>query len=83
MWNVRDPCVLFSDELSRRDNKGLSNQDGEVLIPINKQRQSSRREQHIASGAKVRKDDLDAGADSQKFMLGYACRIIDECGRDA
>ena len=42
VWNVRDPCVLFSDELSRRDNKGLSNQDGEVLIPINKQRQNSR-----------------------------------------
>ena len=42
VWNVRDPCVLFSDELSRRDNKGLSNQDGEVLIPINMQRQNSR-----------------------------------------
>ena len=40
--NARDPCVLFSDELSRRDNKGLKNQDGEVLIPINKQRQNSR-----------------------------------------
>ena len=34
--------ALFSDELSRRDNKGLNNQDGEVLIAINKQRQSSR-----------------------------------------
>ena len=40
--NVRDPCVLFSEELSRRDNKGLSNQNGEVLIPINKQRQNNR-----------------------------------------
>ena len=34
--NVRDPCVLFSEELSRCDNKGLSIQEGEVLIPTNK-----------------------------------------------
>ena len=53
--------------MSRCDNKGLSNQDGEVLIPINKQRQNSGREQHIASEAKVREDDLDAGVDSQKL----------------
>ena len=29
------------------------------------------------------KDDLDAGADGQKFMLGYVYRIIDDCGHDA
>ena len=62
-----NPCVLFYEELSRCDNKGLSNQDGEILIPINKQRQNSRREQHIASEAKVREDDLDDGFDSQKL----------------
>ena len=39
---VRDPCVLFNDKLSRRDNKGLNNQDGEVLTPINKQCQNNR-----------------------------------------
>ena len=42
VWNVRDPCVLFYEELSRCDNMGLSDQDGEVLIPIIKQRQNSR-----------------------------------------
>ena len=37
------------EELSRCDNEGLSNQDGEILIPINKQRQNSRtiRDGHV------------------------------------
>ena len=74
---MRDPCVLFSEELSRRDNRGLNNQDGEVLIPINKQSSD------IASGANVSMGDLDAGADDQNSMLGYARRIIDDCGPDA
>ena len=74
---ARDPCLLFSDELSRRDKKGLKNQDGEVLIPINKQNSD------IASGTNVSENDLVDGAGDPNSMLGYACRIVDGCGPDA
>ena len=53
--------------MSRCDNKELSDQGGEILIPFYKKRQNSRREQYIASEAEVREDDLDAGVDSQKL----------------
>ena len=60
--------------MSRRDNKGLNDQDGEVLIPINKQSSD------IESGVNVSKDDLDAGAGDQDSMFGYTRGIIDDCG---
>ena len=39
---MRDPCVLFSGELSRRDNKGLNNQDGEESNTLQVEPRSAR-----------------------------------------
>ena len=50
--NVQDPAVLFFDELSRCDNKGLNFTAGQG--------------QHNASGAMVSKDEFAASADALK-----------------
>jgi len=56
----------FEDDLSSVKSKGLSCDDCEVLVRINKQSPD------IAGGVHVGKSDLDVGAGDQGIMFGYA-----------
>lgn len=63
----------FEDDLSSVRSKGLSCDDCEVLVRINKQSPD------IAGGVHVGKSDLDVGAGDQGIMFGYASDETENC----
>jgi len=63
----------YVDDLSSVDSKGLSFQNCEVLVRINKQSPD------IAGGVHVGKEDLDVGAGDQGIMFGYASDETLDC----
>merc|ERR1711971_1297281 len=63
----------YVDDLSSVESKGLSADNCEVLVRINKQSPD------IAGGVHVGKDDLDVGAGDQGIMFGYASDETEAC----
>merc|ERR1719222_1797832 len=63
----------YVDDLSSVESKGLSADNCEVLVRINKQSPD------IAGGVHVGKDDLDVGAGDQGIMFGYASDETESC----
>merc|ERR1712085_150729 len=63
----------FVNDLSSVDSKGLSCDNCEVLVRINKQSPD------IAGGVHVGKDDMDVGAGDQGIMFGYASDETADC----
>ena len=63
----------FVDDLSSVESKGLSCDNCEVLVRINKQSPD------IAGGVHVGKDDMDVGAGDQGIMFGYASDETECC----
>jgi len=63
----------FVDDLTSTESKGLSCDNCEVIVRINKQSPD------IAGGVHIGKDDMDVGAGDQGIMFGYASDETEDC----